>query len=384
MKRRTILVLASLSAIPVICGAAACGGISDPNGSGPVATVSGELISSEPVPANAHVAFVWRTGLSGGFAVGADSAITNGAFSLNIPSPSQGYLFPADQDRELATSPDEAPPIEGSTGSSGGSGSGGSASGGGVAPQTVVRGKITGDMSVAVGGFIIYVDKNGNGQLDIGQDGESPDEMIGGNKDIFLAFLQGGGALDYEKLRDKSGVLPQQGFNLAWEDEERWLPLNLVELKLANRHRRLPSMICRGGGDAPVSSDVTYPAPAPAPGGNPTDPDTMDGGVAPRTYPDPNDPNLTCGPDGRSFSYRVDCPKPVPMPTPEVKPGVCGGYDDSPDIGYAEPGCASGYGESLADGEPIPEGWPCPVAQDGGPADAGPDATDGGPAPDAG
>jgi hypothetical protein len=228
-----------------------------------------------------------------------------------------------------------------------------------VRPQNV-SGQITGAFMGASGGFVVYNDANGNGQLDIDpKTGASPDPIIGGNHDLKLMYLTGGGQLDYEKGRDKAGVLPTAGFNLLWDDGERWLPLNLVELKISKNEARLPWSVCS-----------TYDwAANPTPGNVPRDEDGVGTIPDPGPYPTPGDPDLTCHPGGRSYSYG-HCPPPPPPPPP----GLC----TEGSVNVTAP-CAKAY-RSLSPGQPVPPGWPCPVEEDGPkpevdagvPSDAGP------------
>lgn len=367
--------LASLLSISgLLAGAFACGGISDPTRGGEsVATVSGALTGTS-VPAGARVALVWKKA-AGGVEVGAEAPIVNGQFSMTLGTPSDAYFLSTEGNdyEELsggsaAEPPSTATPEPAPAPSAGSGGAPTPTPGGKLATKTNVSGGITEPMKAAIAGFVVYVDANGNDKLDLeGDYASSPDTILGGNKELFLAFLKGGGQLDYEKLRDKSGILPAAGYNLAWE-QGRWLPLTLVELKLTDK-AKLPSSVCSGSGygngDAPV--DQTAPMPAPA------DPDTASDAGAAATYPDPSDPNLHCSPDGRSFYYTDPnaCPPPPPAPV-----GLC-----ASDYGVATRGCAGSAGTSFV-GDTPPAGWPCPVAIDGGAADAG--ASDAGPAPDAG
>lgn len=371
---------------------AACGGISDPSqkdsvGTPPAestATISGALIGSS-VPAGARVAVVWKKGSAKAWQVGAEAAITNGQFTLTLPNPTDDlFLEVDDQAWEESSRSYDALSGSDSSGSGGATGSGTASDNSGPKPQSVrlqggtVSGQITGPFSAAFAGFVVYVDANGNNQLDlVGPTADSPDQLVGGNSELVLTYLRGGGTLDYEKLRDKSGILPAAGFNLAWS-RGRWLPLSLVELKItADPH--LPSPICSGyGTGSSPGPDVSVTA-QPA---TPVEPDTKppipsDGGVNNYGYPDPSDPNLKCAPDGLSYGYTTSCP---PPPAPEK--GLCAFNYPQP-----MPACGYGYGGTLpeAPGKPltVPPGWPCPIPglTDGG-IDAG--QSDAGPAGDAG
>jgi hypothetical protein len=373
MRRLSLLILACSS----IAGLAAfgCGALSDPNKSNEnVSTISGALTGTS-VPDGTRVALVWKTGTNNQVAVGADVPVAGGHFTMSLAPPPDAYFAPEDgrtyeevsNNAIPPSSPvaDSPAPAQGGSSGSGGAGARESK----LTPKDVVSGQITKPLEIAVAGFVVYVDTNGNGKLDLsGQYASSTDQLLGGNNEILLAYLRGGGQLDYEKLRDKSGILPNHGFNLAWE-RGRWLPLDLVELKLTS-NPQLPSAVC--------SSSVAYGSSgSSSSGGGATDTDP----AGPSPYPSPGDPHVTCSPDGRSFTWTSlpsDCP---PSPPPPV--GLCAGS------GYPEarPTCAGGgYGSSLMPGQTPPAGWPCKVTDaDGGAAsDSGPIIVDGGKAPDGG
>jgi hypothetical protein len=374
------------SSVAFTLGAVACGGISDPtrNGDGRVATVSGAL-TGITVPANARVALVYRRAqrsvdAPAAVEVASDVPVVGGKFTMNLGMPADTYFayFAANEfSRGGPTRPPRAgtdtpvpeqAPSGGSSGSSGAFGAGVSTK---LAPRDIVSGGITEPMAAAIAGFVVYADTNGNGKLDLdGQYAASSDEILGGNKELMLVYLKGGGSLDYEKLRDKSGILPANGFNLMWS-EGRWLPLNLVELKLGGA-TKLPSAVCSsaysgytaGGSSSGSSTDIAFPAPADPDSAGSSGSSGSGGTSGYGGYPSPTDPGLKCSPDGTSFSYSSpsDCPPSPPQPV-----GLCAG-----DV-YETTACASGgYGSSLPPGQPIPDGWPCPVAGalDGGAADA--------------
>jgi len=62
-----------------------------------------------------------------------------------------------------------------------------------LTPRDAVSGQITKPLSAAVAGFVVYVDTNGNGRLDIEGEYATPtDEVIGGNEELLLAYLRDG------------------------------------------------------------------------------------------------------------------------------------------------------------------------------------------------
>jgi hypothetical protein len=360
---------------PALSGAAlslafACGGISDPTRGGTtqhVATVSGALTGTS-VPPGAHVALVWRKGPSGGLAVGADVPVVNNRFSMGLDVPPDDYFGDMNANSSVILPP------SGSAGSASGGSSGatpGNLGANSLGLDDTASGQITGPLQGAVGGFIVYVDTDGNGQLDFANDrnATSSDQLIGGDKDIILTYLRGGAQLDYEKLRDRAGVLPAEGFNLALEDG-RWVPLYEVDLKIAPE--QLPTPVCDGGGFTGVSGgNVDVPTPTTTGNAGTTSPTPGGSGPGP-LYPSPGEPGLRCAPDCRSFTYAPPCP-PAPPPPP---PGLCTSYD------ILVGDCAGGWGGSLASGAPVPKGWPCPCPV--GTTDAGVGSFDGGGPTDAG
>ena len=364
------LSLLAYGAATIAASLFACGDLSDPTkgGSERVATVTGALTGTS-VPDGTRVALVWRRGVAGGVEVGADVAVVGGRFAMDLAEPPSGYFFPLEASDYVALNGEGR-----STGASAPTTANGEAAldmpapappGEGAAtktksvvlrPQDSVSGQITQPMNVAVAGFVVYVDANGNGRLDLdGPEPSSSDRILGGNDELLLTFLKDGGALDYEKLRDRSGILPARGYNLAW-GQGRWLPLDLVELKLSEGERLPPSVCTSTGGIAEPPSVVTFDA-----GAAPTDPTVG-------RYPPPDAPNLHCAPDGRSFQYLPpsDCTPPEPP-----RSGLC--TPEAWDLPLV--GCSGGgYGEALAAGEPPPPGWPCTVDDlpiDGGAAPDG-------------
>jgi hypothetical protein len=376
-----------------ILAMAACGGISDPSktNEGTVATITGALTGADSVPANAHVALVWRVANTGKFEVGADAAVVNGAFTMNLAAPSASYLSEteawssgnssdayasggsASEDPGVPPSTDAHPPVAADAGAppveSGSTSTSNFDFASRLAPRDQVGGQISKPLQGAFAGFIVYVDTNGNGKLDIdGQYAKSSDQVIGGNSELALAYFRDGGTLDYEKMRDKYATptsLPKAGYNLVWSEGERWLALSAVDLKLSTT-TKLPGAVCTteetiSGGSAPTVDDVAPSLPTTGAG---ADASAYDYGSNPPS-------TIECAPDGRSYttttsysSYPCGSDS-TPTPTPE---GLCApSYRDEPAIGCATgPTATGGYTETLPDGQDPPAGWPCPIAMDGG------------------
>lgn len=416
------LCVTALTALTALVSSA-CGGISDPTkggADGRVATVSGAL-TGITVPANARVALVYRkvtttsAGSSATVEVGSDVPVIAGKFTMSLGTPADAYFSSIDGTSisnasspppsvEVPSPATSVPPPSSGTSTSGSPGAFGAAR---LSPRDLVGGSITEPLTAAMAGFVVYADTNGNGKLDLeGQYASSPDQVLGGNKELILVYLKGGGSLDYEKLRDKSGILPTAGFDLAWT-EGRWLPLSEVELKLST-NAQLPSSVCdqwvsSSGSGSASAGDIggsTNGGTFSADGGSPTT--SVDGGPSSGSsgsngagssggssgssgssssggfgsaYPSPSDPNLHCSPDGRSYAYggsptSTTCPPSPPPPT-----GLCAG-----DV-YATPtACISGgsFENALAPGAPVPDGWPCPTSNPTPVTDAGLPATDAG------
>ncbi|WP_394840974.1 hypothetical protein LZC95_28350 [Pendulispora brunnea] len=304
MKYLKLAVIASTAA-----GAAllACGGISDPSRQENTLSLSGALTGSD-VPNGAHVALVWKSGADGSVAVAADAPVVNGQYSLTVETPPDGYFFTD----------------EGSIGASGHDA---------VKTQSEsVGGQVANPLSRAVAGFLVYVDKNGNGKLDA-----DADTVIGGDHDLSLTCFRGGASLAYEKLRDKTGAVPHPGFNLGWTGG--WLQFDHADLTLSS-NATLPGIVCGGvlgrrnfPGDGGFGEDA---------GGG-----WADSGRGGMVYPDRSDPRLHCAADGWSCEYDAVCP-------PPAAPSLC-------NRGGASEECHGGWGEAVPLGGPPPAGWPCPI-----------------------
>lgn len=299
----------------------ACGSISDPsrtNGSGEVGTVTGKL-SGDAAPANARVALVWRTGETVGFSVGADAPVVNGTFSLALTEPDPSYFV-----AYSATNNSEKPSPSTALGNSGDPSASTSPPSTSPTPLNVgaqslrpldaVSGSISSTpLSAAVAGFVVYVDANGNGTLDLtGSDANSVDTIIGGNDSLILVDFRDGNALDYEALRDTTGGKPAPGWNLGWSAHDRWLGLDMVDLSLSATNA-LPEAVCSGPSNVFVTSGSS---------------------VASGTAP--------CSNDGRSYT-----------------PYTCTTTPGSGLCGRETVACAAGATVTIPPGQPFPSDWAC-------------------------
>lgn len=373
MKRSSFFVSSAL--VLSTLGVTACGGLADPTDTSGehVATVSGAL-SGTDIPAGAHVALVWRSAT--GLYVGADAPVVNGHYTLSLTAPPDEFFSEIEGGLD-GDSVDETPSGQPSSGSESDPGQGDSEGelpspeppslpdAGGAGFRTVhlqddVGGKVTGPLQGAIAGFIVYVDKNGNGKLDILDNVGTPDDVLGGNEDLLAVYLRAGGSLAYEKLRDNTGAKPVEGFNVLWEDRPLWISLTSVDLVI-KENERLPGALCDGAsspssdGDAPVTSE----------------PQTMDGGardgsiVGDGQCPVPAkgvpNPNLWCSDDGRTFYYSESIPEDANNePSVDYPDLVC-------NVGYADlpPSLSCTLSGSLAPTDPVPANWPCEVTDAG-------------------
>lgn len=336
MTRRSLRSFILAAACSSLAAFVACGGIVDPTkpSTESVAKVSGALQGAS-VPDGARVALVWRSGSTGPLAVSSDVAVINGAFTMALDPPPDSYFMSSGDSSEI-TIPNSV--------------SNGFAFN--VAPRDTVSGGIVKPLAFAIAGFVVYVDTNGNGKLDV--DGsrwvESTDTILGGNDEFVLTYLRDGSALDFKKLQDRSGASPTAGYNLMWLVGESWLPLDGVELKL-EQHSRLPSPICDDSDGTGSHTDSQ------GPGGS------RPGSSSPGSHPYPasDDPGVTCADGGTTYIY---APPMTDCITSDPVDGLCAPADET--VCTTPPGIR----ETLVPGAPVPEGWPCPIDEvlDGGAA----------------
>ena len=342
MKRAFVLA----GGLALIAGAWACDSLSNPDKDKDANTtvkttakVKGALVGT--VPANTHVAVVWRT--TQGLTRADDAPVVNGQFTLDLGAPPTGALASEDvYNTPVVTQDASVPnPTAVADASVGDDASVGFKS---LRPQAGLNGTTGSNLLVGYAGFIVYVDTNLNGQLDFAAPDLASDQIIGGDKDITLVYLKDGSNFDLEKRRDNIGTLPGNGYNLSVNDGRgaRWFPFE-VQLKLYRTG--LPYEVCAN----------TYSIVVPTDAGT----------------------SVRCVDNGVQYDREV-CTTQGPSPN-----SMCA--DTS--ISYAPTGCTTEFGGRLDAGTnefggathyPPPADWPCQLDYDAGPPpvetwfDAGP------------
>lgn len=174
---------------------------------------------------------------------------------------------------------------------------------------------------LALGTVIAYEDLNGNGQLDLIDEGatQAVDRVIGVNRDLFVVYIEGtpSSSGDVAQLGLKPGfsllkleacpvlagmatsgtVVPEDGNSC--DATPKVLAISTLFTLPLTASPKLSSFMCKGQGSfTGLTSAGGAAAPAPAATSK-----------SPSVYPMPTDPSLHCRGDGTSYSY-TDCPTP--------------------------------------------------------------------------
>jgi hypothetical protein len=194
---------------------------------------------------------------------------------------------------------------------------------------------------LAANGIVVaYVDKNGNGQLDLVGSGASAyvDQILATSGLEGLFYLQG----TQPPYPPDAGVIgePVQGYNVyslcnspppptpgsicqPAACSDKVLPITTPITLTASTDPQANSLMCAS--NAGASGGFGTPVPAPTPG-------------RPATYPSPCDSNLRCADDGSSYSY-FSCAV--------AYDGICNGTTETCSaVAYDRP-------------TPTPADWPC-------------------------
>ncbi len=416
MKRIAFLCAAGLGvAIP------ACGSLDSNTGSAPaLATLSGSLSNPSPqslsVTGSVRVAVVWRKGTQGQFSVAQDLAVqpvfpSSFTIDLDRPPPAEAMTItfavqPPGPNTAGGTGEPPGPgttvggpgaavgglggvagtalTVDGGVGVVPGAGDGGAAA---PAPPPLDPAHLPPNaFELAIGTVVAYVDRNGNGKLDLVPEDASAyiDQIVASNSDLAIVYIQGPlpASTGVPSFWNPMGLHPSEGYNLlrvlppcvpealtrgytgngnvactsdpppeagapppmidagACEAASRWLPITAPYPLVVASTPEVASVMCQSsGGSGELSSSSGDPPSNPsvgATGGGVDGP--FDPSVQPAQYPDPCDPNLSCSGDGSEYLFAT-CTK--------VSQGICAGtIDECTSAGYARP-------------TPVPAAWPC-------------------------
>ena len=367
MKRRIFTAksasLASLTALAALAsGAAGCGSLGDVNHKEPLAILQGQLTqsaaASTAAPSNVRIAVLWMNVENSSYRATQDiqaKAVFPSQFRLELTDPPPREAIAT---RDTDTHGDDPSPVAPSEPGSGGMQPS-------PDPDTKSLGaghlKAQSDASrwpagfgVAYGAVVAYEDKNGNGKLDLVDDGAASytDRILGANDNLALVYIEGTAPADF---KDKNGHMPSAGFNLikniggATNCETdatlkgaslqprggctpsggpEWLGMStLYDLPLTADPRFAELMCKSGGGNAGEgSASIAQVAEGPGPNGK---------------YPAANDPALVCAPDATTYSYS-ECTR--------IDRGLCRGTIES---------CKYTMWKIPGGGSTPPAGWPC-------------------------
>ncbi|MGH7437121.1 MAG: hypothetical protein ACRENE_15715 [Polyangiaceae bacterium] len=370
--------------IPVLFTAAtlaACGSLDANTDRSPaLATIQGSVINPTGLPVNGsvRVAVVWRIARDGQFNVAEDlpvQPVFPSSFTIQLDGPPPADVM--NSDAILAGPPADGPEASvSSTGSFGGDDGGGFTGddSGGLAMQSLHllgTGGSSSPGAFAVGTVVAYVDRNGNGKLDLvaPDAGAYIDQVVATNVETSIVYFEGtipsafrnarGTPVDGYNLYDAPPcVSPTQRMQamvnpLGWPPnhacptnvtdagppigtlvgpvicpQPSWLSIDTPFVLTVATAPEISQVACVNGGPASQPAFTTGSG-----GAGPADPS-----IQPATYPDPCDPDLSCSTDGSSYFYST---------CTTVNQGLClPSYMECTSVQYARP-------------TTVPAGWPC-------------------------
>jgi hypothetical protein len=331
-----------------VLGIVACGSLGDAKKREPLAIIQGQLTQStaQAPQAQVRVAVVWVSVDKRGYNVAQDVAATPvfpSKFKLELtdPPPRSAMITKATQ-APPEEGPGDRPNVDPQPAPGGESGT----------RDHDSRAEWPADFAAAVGSVVAYEDLNGNGKLDLVEEGASSyvDRILGANETLLLVYLEGTIPASND-FTDAYGRRPTTGYSLMGmpcpmsevpagggnpeppprtcdASNSGWLPITtLYDLPLT-AEPRFAKMMCKNGGWGVSSADVAM-----AP------PDNMPAQPASPPYPAKNE--VTCSSDGKKYALRK---------CTTVSQGLCKGEVIQ---------CTASYW-SMPTQTP-PEGWPCTV-----------------------
>jgi hypothetical protein len=345
----------------------ACGSLDANTNSTPVlAKLSGRVLNPNSLALNGsvRVAVVWKVYTPVEFNVAEDLPVQPAfpmSFTIELDAPPPPEAMSSAAQPSATSSPPTAMSMAG--GGPIDAGAGAAAAVSKLEPVNVQLNPNP-NLKYAVGSVVAYVDRNGNGKLDLVPEDASTsiDAIVATNSELTIIYFEGPitDTSGVPLLKDAAGHLPTDGYNLAklpqcnrtsgvatfgaanpaclhppppptfdagpCSGALEWLPTDTrFDLTVATVPE-VASLICQNGA-ASASNAAT------GSGGPPSDPS-----VQPAQYPDPCDPNLQCAQDGSDYML-FSCTT--------VSQGICRGtITTCTSVGYARP-------------TPVPAGWPC-------------------------
>lgn len=349
--------IATLCVVPsLLLTLTACGSISTGDDSAVLATMQGELTNphSLALPETVRVAVVWGQERDG-FAIAQDvevEPVFPSKFRLALTSapPDSAMFYTADEYAdEVAEDADESgdrsSPLEED------------ADFGGVTPR---------DVRVAYGSLVAYEDTNGNGRLDLVEDGAAAfvDRVLGTNSAMVLVYLEGN--VSHPEFRDENGVYPTPGYNLLMQGLPCGLPTPPSDSDegddTAGDDNVEPSPCVENQGWQTIDTQFELPLSAnpefndlmcKSGGGDSEDMSTGGGGrrgvddrptntdPGPEGYPSADDDELICDANGKGYEH-TRCV--------ETNYGLCRGSSSTCTLTLV----------GLPEGD-VPAQWPCPI-----------------------
>jgi hypothetical protein len=336
----------------------ACGSLNPNTGTAPaLAKLSGGLLNPQSlsVAGSVRVAVVWKSETPGKFNVAEDlpvQPVFPSSFTIELGPPPAGAMnsIPAPRSASSSTfsSGSGAPPPKA------------------PAPSpSAQQPSPYPDFQFAIGVVVAYVDKNGNGKLDLVPSGASGyiDQIIATNTEMAIYYIQG--PIPPPLLvKDSAGNVETEGYNLVRIppcpspaggpghgfggggvvnpacttpppapvvdagtcQKPTWLKISTpFELTVASTPE-VAALMCESDSSTGGST------------GSGTGTGPLDPSIQPAQYPDPCDPNLACASDGSNYQLATCA---------TVSQGIClGTYTTCTSVRYSRP-------------TPAPAGWPC-------------------------